>query len=283
MDASKLIVTHMKTTIDNQLNTHRTRHPKRGTWTASRLAAVAAGGAALLLVGCGDRDREVTAYETTEQQEASTDVYATDATADDPSYVPPTGAGATAQADVTTETDTAAQTAQTDTTGAATTPGSTDYAADTTTTTDTTTTAGSEQTAQTGSTYATTGDAQSGQQATQDDPAQTSTSQGWASTGQQDETAQTSESQTYASTSQQAQTGSQDLEQRIRDNLRTAQTLDETQLEQIEIQVDQNNVTLAGTVPSEDVAEQIEQQVNQIPEVQSVENQLQVQGEVAAE
>ncbi len=68
----------------------------------------------------------------------------------------------------------------------------------------------------------------------------------------------------------------QQLEQRIRMELRNADDiqLQDQQIEQIRISIDQNRVTLSGTVPTQQVASSIEQHVRQIEGVQNVQNQL---------
>jgi uncharacterized protein (TIGR02271 family) len=81
----------------------------------------------------------------------------------------------------------------------------------------------------------------------------------------------------FAAAGQMDQAQGQDLEQRIRQELRNSQelALSNEQIEQIDINVDNNNVTLSGNVPNEQVAQQIELRVSQIQGVQMVENDLQ--------
>jgi stress response protein YsnF len=71
------------------------------------------------------------------------------------------------------------------------------------------------------------------------------------------------------------QQGSQ-LEQRIRSELRNADDLDlqDRHIEQIQIRAEQGRVTLAGTVPEQEMIRKIEERVQNIQGVQSVENQL---------
>lgn len=78
-----------------------------------------------------------------------------------------------------------------------------------------------------------------------------------------------------ASAQNQAGMQSGQLEQRIRTELRNADLgLQEQQLNQIQIQVQQDTVTLSGNVPSQDIASQIEDRVNEIDGVENVRNQL---------
>jgi uncharacterized protein (TIGR02271 family) len=83
--------------------------------------------------------------------------------------------------------------------------------------------------------------------------------------------------QTQGGSAQQASTAAgRQLEQQIRTELRRAGDLQlsEEQLNQINIQVANNTVTLAGTVPNQQAASQIEQRIRQVPGVQNVQNQL---------
>lgn len=81
---------------------------------------------------------------------------------------------------------------------------------------------------------------------------------------------------------QAGQTGTQSaqsspMEQRIRTELREANLgLQEQQLNQMQIRIEQNTVTLSGTVPNQETARAIEQRVRQMDGVQNVQNQLRV-------
>ena len=78
----------------------------------------------------------------------------------------------------------------------------------------------------------------------------------------------------------------QDLEQRIRESLRSEESLalSQSQIEDIEIRVDQDTVTLSGNVPDQQMAQRIEERVREIEGVQMVQNELEADtGAQAAE
>ncbi len=83
----------------------------------------------------------------------------------------------------------------------------------------------------------------------------------------------------FATANQDAQLHDQSgapTEQRIRTELRDgAIAMDDAQLQDIDIQVSNETVTLTGIAPSEDAIRQIEQRVRQVEGVRQVNNQLQ--------
>lgn len=255
----------MKTTIDNLTGTRS--HEITGQVSLPRFAAIVTAGLALVLAGCGDREREVSAYDTAEQEEPAVQYQEeTVVTMDQPG----TAAGTTAPAPESAEATVAYQEEET-TLESQQDPGA------------------SADVSASGS-YAA-GAAQE-EQAIETEEAQTTTSGTYAAGAQEPQTA---EFEAEAELDQEAQAGSeslaasaepgqQDLEQRIRSDLRTAQALNlsEEELNQIDIQVQQDSVTLAGTVSSQQAAQEIEQRVRQIEEVQSVDNQLQTQDQMQA-
>jgi uncharacterized protein (TIGR02271 family) len=90
------------------------------------------------------------------------------------------------------------------------------------------------------------------------------------------EPGQMNESSGFASTNPQRDAQGGDLEQRIRENLRndTSLALTESQIEDIEISVEQDTVRLSGNVPTQEAAQRIEERVRQIGGVQMVQNEL---------
>lgn len=83
-----------------------------------------------------------------------------------------------------------------------------------------------------------------------------------------------SQTERTTGTAQASQT-QQPMEQRIRTELRQSNLgLQEQQINQMQIRVEQNTVTLMGTVPNQETSRAIEQRVRQMEGVQNVENQL---------